>query len=83
MHEVLKGLDYAFPYLNDVLIASASAEKHALHLRTVFERLRQHGLFINPLKCRFFQHTVEFLSSQLSPEGTSPLPHKVEALNHP
>lgn len=39
MHDVLKGLDVCFPYIDDILIASNNANEHEHHLRKVFERL--------------------------------------------
>lgn len=39
IYHVLRGLDFAFPYLDDILVASSTPEKHIEDLRTVFERL--------------------------------------------
>ncbi|GFU10849.1 transposon Ty3-I Gag-Pol polyprotein [Trichonephila clavipes] len=36
--EVLYGLDFVFPYLDDVLAASSTEEEHSEHLKMVFER---------------------------------------------
>ena len=46
MDTVCNGLDFAFVYLDDILISSTSAEQHMLHLREVFHRLSTHGLVI-------------------------------------
>ncbi|GBM64907.1 Retrovirus-related Pol polyprotein from transposon opus [Araneus ventricosus] len=51
IHQVLSNLDFCIPYFDDVLIASNNSEKHKQHLKQVFERLSQHGLKLNPLKC--------------------------------
>ncbi|GFW94159.1 hypothetical protein TNCV_1978991 [Trichonephila clavipes] len=48
--EVLYGLDFVFPYLDDVLVASSTEEEHSEHLKTVFERFQQYGLRINVSK---------------------------------
>ncbi|GFS49660.1 hypothetical protein TNCV_4343931 [Trichonephila clavipes] len=42
--EVLYGLDFVFPYLDDVLVASSTEEEHSEHLKMVFERFQQYGL---------------------------------------
>ncbi|GBN50101.1 Transposon Ty3-I Gag-Pol polyprotein [Araneus ventricosus] len=42
--EVLFGLDFAFPYLDDVLVASSSEEEHKEHLKMVLDRFQQYGL---------------------------------------
>ncbi len=51
--EVLRGLPFTYAYIDDVLVASPSAEDHKDHLRTVFRRLDEYGIVINPLKCVF------------------------------
>ncbi len=37
--EVLRGLPFAYVYIDDVLIASATPQEHREHLKQVFERL--------------------------------------------
>ena len=49
MDKVLRGLDFCYDYIDDLLIASKSPEEHLKHLRLVFERLSQHGIVINSL----------------------------------
>ncbi|UYV66779.1 hypothetical protein LAZ67_4002838, partial [Cordylochernes scorpioides] len=44
INQVLWGLDFVFPYLDDILVASKSEEEHESHLRAVFSRLDQYGL---------------------------------------
>jgi hypothetical protein len=39
MDEVLRGLDFRFAYLNDILVFSRSPEEHEQHLRALFSRL--------------------------------------------
>ncbi|EFA12668.1 hypothetical protein TcasGA2_TC010691 [Tribolium castaneum] len=53
IHEVSNGLDFCFPYLIDILIASTGLSEHSDHPRKVFERLLKYGLIINPEKCSF------------------------------
>ncbi|KAM9310038.1 uncharacterized protein KZ484_025989 [Pholidichthys leucotaenia] len=53
MDAVLHNLPFVFVYLDDILVASASEDEHVTHLRTVFQRLEEHGLIINPAKCQF------------------------------
>jgi hypothetical protein len=50
MDQVLRGLKFAYAYVDDVLIASANSAEHCRHLRIVFERLAAHGIVINPNK---------------------------------
>lgn len=53
LDQVLQGLDFAYAYIDDILVASASEQEHLIHLQTVLERLDQYGVIINPTKCVF------------------------------
>ena len=77
MDGVLRGLDFVFVYLDDILVASSNPDKHLQDLRAVLQRLTYNGLSINRDKCRFGQTSVTFLGHQVSGEGISPLPAKV------
>ena len=52
---------FVLVYLDDILVYSADAEQHELHLRTVLERLRQHTLYAKRSKCDFGVLKVEYL----------------------
>lgn len=80
IHQVLRGLDFVFPYLDDLLIASANMEEHRKHVKIVFERLRQFGLTINVSKCEFAVEQIKFLGHLITPKGIHPLPDKVKAI---
>lgn len=80
IHEVLSGLDFCFPYLDDILVASADVEEHKKHLREVFQRLDAHGISINISKCVFGEEKVKFIGYEVSKEGTKPLPEKVAVI---
>lgn len=53
IHEMFFGLDFVFPYFDDILIASLTQGKHTEHLKLVFSRLDQYGLRINIAKSVF------------------------------
>jgi len=40
-------------YTDDVVVKSSLKDDHLNHLRQSFERMRQYGLKMNPLKCAF------------------------------
>lgn len=80
MDEVLRGLDFCFCYIDDILIASASQEEHLHHLRAIFQRLQNHGIIINPAKCIFGVSQVRFLGYTVTAQGTTPLHEKVAAI---
>ena len=55
MNIVLEGLeDFAIPYLDDIIIFSASPDEHLSHLRAVFNKIREHGLKMKLKKVQFF-----------------------------
>ena len=80
MDTVLRGLDFAFDYVDDILVSSSSEEEHLKDLRTLFQRLSEHGLVINPAKCTFGKKEVDFLSHSISAEGIRPHITRVEAV---
>lgn len=80
MHEVLRGLDFCFSYLDDILVVSNDEKSHHEHLGEVFNRLKQYGLVINPDKCVFGATEIVFLGYLVSPAGIAPVPEKVSAI---
>ncbi|GKV52448.1 hypothetical protein SLEP1_g59025 [Rubroshorea leprosula] len=48
-------------YIDDVVVKSNGEADHLVHLRKSFERMRQHGLKMNPLKCAFGVSACNFL----------------------
>ncbi|GFW01920.1 hypothetical protein TNCV_3028911 [Trichonephila clavipes] len=74
--EVLYGLDFVFPYLDDVLVASSTAEEHSEHLKMVFERFQHYGLRINVSKSVMGAAQVEYLGFLITAEGSRPLAEK-------
>ncbi|GFW53838.1 retrovirus-related Pol polyprotein from transposon opus [Trichonephila clavipes] len=78
--EVLYGLDFVFPYLDDVLVASSTEEEHSEHLKTVFEIFQQYGLRINVSKSVMGAAQVEYLGFLITAEGSRPLSEKVQAI---
>ena len=42
--EILRGFDFCYAYIDDVLIASSDADKHKQHLRLVFQRFKEYGV---------------------------------------
>lgn len=80
MDEVLKGLEFCFPYIDDILVYSANAEEHKTHLRLIFQRLNEHGLLVNTSKTVLGQSVVTFLGYEVSVHGTRPLPDRIADL---
>ena len=80
MDQVLRGVPSAYVYIDDVLIASPTPEQHLEDLRTVFQRLTVNGIVINPNKCLFGVHALDFLGHHIDRHGITPLPDKVQAV---
>jgi hypothetical protein len=80
MIELFQGLDFVYVYLDDILVASHTEEKHCRHLQQVLEKLHLHYVVIKPKKCTFGASEINFLGVKVTPEGIEPLPDKVEAI---
>ena len=80
--EVLRGLPFAFAYIDDVLIASSDIKKHQDHLLQVFERLAHFGLKINLSKRDFAVSKLNFLGHMIDEQGITPVPEKVRAIQN-
>ena len=76
----MRGITFAFGYLDDILIFSPNNETHLKHLREVFQRLREANLKLKASKCNFFKKHIQYLGHLVSGEGIEPLPEKLESL---
>lgn len=81
-HTVLKGLDFVFCYIDDIIIASSDEVEHRQHLEQVFERFNRLGLTINLGKSEFGKKKINFLGFEVSTHGIQPMPEKVEAISN-
>ncbi|XP_075526581.1 uncharacterized protein LOC142558317 [Dermacentor variabilis] len=77
---ILHGLDCCHAYLDDLLIASTSPDEHEAHLRSVFQRLAEHGILVNTDKCELGAEKLTFLGHVVSSSGIQPHPDKVKAV---
>ena len=80
MNGLFKRVDFAFVYLDDILVASSTPDLHAQHLEHIFSILRGAGLAINKKKCIFGASSVKFLGHTVSAAGIVPLASKVRAI---
>ena len=80
MDGVLRDLPRVFVYLDDILVASSSLDRHVEDVRQVLARLHAAGLSVNRKKCILGKSQVNFLGHQVSAAGVIPLPAKVEAI---
>ena len=80
MDTVCRGLQFAFVYIDDILVASKDAETHKQHLHLLFKRLQELGLVINVSKCQFGRSRLDFLGHHITWTGIMPLPDKVDTV---
>lgn len=67
-------------YIDDIMIKSTSDEYHLTHLSQSFERMRKHGLKMNPLKCAFFVQDGDFLGFVVHKKGIEINQNKTKAI---
>jgi hypothetical protein len=48
--EVLRDVDFRYAYIDDVLFASTSEDKHEQHLSILFQRFSEYAVLLNPAK---------------------------------
>lgn len=82
MNAVLSGLTgtRCFVYLDDIVIYAKSLAEHDVKIREVLDRLRAHGLKLQPEKCEFLRKEVSYLGHQITEAGVKPDPTKVGAI---
>lgn len=67
-------------YIDDVVVKSASKADHLGHLRQAFERMRKHGLKMNPKKCAFGVTAGNFLGFLIHQRGIEIDKNKAKAI---
>jgi hypothetical protein len=70
-----------FIYLDDILIASRTAEEHVQHLEEVLCILERNKLYVNRAKCSFNLPEVHYLGYIVGRGGVRPDPKKVQVVH--
>lgn len=81
MNKVLNGLNFAFAYLDDIIIFSNTAEEHMRHIQLVINRLNAAQLKLKKSKCTFFKKELYYLGHLLTTDGIKPQIEKVKAIH--
>jgi hypothetical protein len=71
---------FARCYIHDIIIFSRSHAEHKVHLREVFQRLREKGIKCHHKKLRCAVKDVSYLGHLVVPNGTASQDVKVEAI---
>ena len=61
INEVLGSLDFAFSYLDDILIYSPDPEMHLKHIEIVFQHLLKTALKLEEIKYNFLKRHIQYL----------------------
>jgi Reverse transcriptase (RNA-dependent DNA polymerase) len=67
-------------YVDDLVIKAMSYEEHLQYLEVVFNRLREHALKLNPLKCTFMVSSDKFLGFVVRHRGIERDPGKIKEI---
>ena len=72
--------DFAFGYLDDILIYSPDVKTHLKHLEMIFARLHEVGLKLKREKCNFIKEHLQYLGHIISEKGITPVPEKLDSI---
>lgn len=71
---------FCFVYMDDVVIFSKSLHEHMVHLKLIFNKIKEFNLKVQLDKSEFLCKEVAFLGHVITPEGIKPNPSKIEAI---
>ncbi|GBM35623.1 Retrovirus-related Pol polyprotein from transposon 297 [Araneus ventricosus] len=81
MAEILHGWEhFPVPYLDEVAIYSNSWEEHLNHLNGILTKIKDAGLTIKPIKCKFAEDRVKYLERTVGHGIRTPNEVKVKAV---
>ena len=80
INEVLSCLDFAFRYLDDILIYSPDQETHLKHIEIIFQHLLKTGLKLKEIKYNLLKRHIQYLGQFISETGIEPLTEKLNSL---
>jgi hypothetical protein len=60
---------FVHAYLDDIFVFSDTIEEHQKHLELVFNKLREHSLYLRAEKCELYAEKVECLGHMIDEHG--------------
>ena len=67
MDHIFSDLSFVTCYIDDIVIASQSAQLHMEHVSTILHRLDTYGLVVNAEKSEFGLPSITFLGFEIGP----------------
>lgn len=80
MTNLFKDIPGVVVFLDDILVATDSVDKHIATLTKVLDRLKENGLKLKKEKCDFFVKKVKYLGYIIDPEGIHADPDKIKPI---
>ncbi|XP_052746959.1 uncharacterized protein LOC112050731 [Bicyclus anynana] len=81
MHQVLRGIDNCFCFVDDILLFSENENEHEKLLHEVLERLNKYGVTLNIDKCELGKDTINFLGYEVSESGIKPPRERIDTIS--
>lgn len=72
--------EQAFLYMDDIIVIGTSENDQLRNLKNIFAICRKYNLKLNPEKCNFFRHEVNFLGHTCTQEGLLPDKSKIKTI---
>jgi hypothetical protein len=73
---------FVLVFVDDILTYNPTLDSHIKYLQQVFDKPREHKLFLKSSKCSFAQQTLEYLGHIISIVGVSTYPKKSVAMKN-
>ena len=73
-------LNWCLIYLDDIIVFAKTQQEAITRLGTIFQKLREAGLKLQPSKCELFKTSLLYLGHIVSEDGIRTDPKKVEAV---
>ena len=82
VEQILQGIPMVVCRVDDILVSGKNDQDHLRNLAEVLTRLESAGLRLKLAKCKFMQHSVEYLGYRVDANGLHAIEKKVEAIRN-
>lgn len=81
MHEVLRGIQGCYCFVDDILLYTKDEDSHRALLHKVLQQLDKYGVTLNIDKCEFGKEVINFLGYEVSTTGIKPTEERVKTIS--